>query len=206
MNARKLLLNALMVSVFITCFTLSSVHAQVRGEVPDLSIWVNTWFKVAMTDLLYHFSDIGVKPTPAYPESEPGDIFYMKITNWDTTTEGAEFLVADVYDKKDSGDWMRVNTMSIYYFAGSNLKFVGPAQVDDLNGMAMSLLFVFTGKRNATNTKFIMDGSTKLSTMGGFHLEIDNEPPGSTERWAGSAKLSGPMVPVSQLPLPLRGL
>ena len=50
-----------------------------------------------------------------------------------------------------------------------------------------------------------MDGSTTLSTMGSSLLEIDDVP-GSTERWAGSAKLSGPMVPVSTLPPPLQGL
>jgi hypothetical protein len=99
---------------------------------------------------------------------------------------------------------------NIYYFAGSNLKFVGSARAGDPladdPGLALSLMFVFTGKRNATNTKFIMDGSTKLNTIGSFLLEIDDFPPDSTERWAGSAKLIGPMVPVSKLQLTLQGL
>ena len=206
MKGQKLSLNVLMVAVFITCFAVGAVHAQVPGVVPDLSIWVNSWFKVAMTDSLYHFSNIGVKPTPGYAVSEPGDTFYMKITDWDTTTPGAEFLVVDVYEKEDSGSWVLIGTVNIYYFAGSNLKFVGSGQLDASTGVSLNLLFVFTGKRNPTNTKFIMDGSTKLNTMGSFLLEIDDFPPGSTERWAGSAKLSGPMVPVSKLPLPLQGL
>ncbi len=110
----------------------------------------------------------------------------------------------DVY-AKESGNWIQVDTVNIYYFAGSNLKFVGSAQVDDPTGTSLTLLFVFTGKRNPANTIFIMDGSTKLSTMGSAIFEIDDFP-GSTERWAGAAKLSGPMVPVSKLPLPLQGL
>jgi len=65
--------------------------------------------------------------------------------------------------------------------------------------MSLSLLFVFTGKRNKTNTNFIMDGTTKLGTMGSYLLEIDDFP-GSTERWAGAGKISGPMVPESKLP------
>jgi hypothetical protein len=202
MNARKLLLKLLVVAVFITCFTVGSVDAQV----PDLSIWVDTWFKVALTRTVYHFSNIGVKPTPNYPVSQSGGIAYVKITAWDTATEGAEFLVADVYAKED-GIWnpIPVATLNIYYFAGSNLKFMGSAQLDDPTGMSMNLLFVFAGKRNIANTKFIMDGSTKLNTMGSSIFEIDDVP-GSTERWAGAAKLSGPMVPVSKVPLVLQGL
>jgi hypothetical protein len=157
-----------------------------------------------MTSTVYHFSNIGVKPTPSYAESESGGTSYIKITDWDTTIPGAEFLVVDVY-AKESGIWVPAETVNIYYFAGSNLKFVGSAQVDDPSGTSLNLLFVFTGKRNRANTDFLMDGSTKLSTMGSAIFEIDDFP-GSTERWAGAAQLSGPMVPVSKLPLPLQGL
>jgi len=198
-----MLLGVLMVGVFLTCFAVSAVHAQVPGEVPDLSIWVGTWFKVKMTSTVYHFSNIGVKPTPSYTESESGGTSYINITDWDATTPGAEFLVVDVY-AKESGIWVQVGTVNIYYFAGSNLKFVGSALVEDPTGTSLSLLFVFTGKRNKANTTFIMDGSTKLSTMGSAILEVDDFP-GSTERWAGAAKLSGPMVPESTLPPDLQG-
>jgi len=109
----------------------------------------------------------------------------------------------DVY-AKESGIWVQVGTVNIYYFAGSNLKFVGSALVDDSTGVSLNLLFVFTGKRNTADTKFIMDGSTKLSTMGSSIFEIDDDE-GSTERWAGAAKLSGPMVPESTLPPDLQG-
>lgn len=203
MKAQKWLSNGLVISIFLTCFVAGLAQAQVPGVVPDLSIWVNTWFKVTMTSTVYHFSNIGVKPTPGYPIAESGGTSYIKITDWDTATPGAEFLVADVY-AKESGTWVNVGTVNIYYFAGSNLKFVGTARVDT-SSESLSLLFVFKGKRNTANTKFIMDGSTKLSTMGSYLLEIDDYP-GSTERWAGAAQLSGPMVPVSKLPPPLQGL
>jgi hypothetical protein len=194
-----------MVAVFLTCSAVDSVHAQVPGVVPDLSIWVNTWFKVTAMKKAYHFENIGVKPTPAYPESGSGEVSYVKITDWDTSTPGEEFLVVDVYGK-ESGSWnpIPVDTLNIYYFAGSNLKFMGTAQKDDPTGTSLNLVFVFTGKRNKTNTKFITDGTTKLGTMGSSMFEIDDVP-GSTERWAGSFKLSGPMVPVSKLPPPTTG-
>jgi hypothetical protein len=206
MKVRRTLIGVMMAGAFLTCFALGVAHAQ---GVPDLSIWKNTWFKVTFTSTVYHFSNIGVKPTPGYAISESAGISYMKIIDWDTTTTPEHpFLVVDVY-AKDSGNWIPVDTVNIYYFAGSNLKFVGSAEVGDPTtstpGTSLTLLFVFKGKRNAANTKFIMDGSTKLSTMGSAIFEIDDFP-GSTERWAGAAKLSGPMVPVSKLPPPLQGL
>jgi hypothetical protein len=198
-RAGKWLLNGLTVVIFLIFLGVGAVYAlDTPGVVPDLSIWVNNWFKVAMTSTVYHFSDIGVKATPGYAIAESAGKAYIKISGWDTTTPGAEFLVADIY-AKESGIWVLVGTVNIYYFAGNNLKFVGSAQVVDPTGTSLSLLFVFKGKRNATNTKFVMDGSTNLSTMGSSLLEIDDAP-GSTERWAGSANLSGPMVPVSTLP------
>jgi len=205
MKARKLLLNVLVVAVFLACFGVGAVHAQVPGVVPDLSIWAGNWFKVKLTSTVYHYSNIGVKPTPGYTLSESAGTSYIKITDWDTTTDPENpSLVADVY-AKESGIWVPAGAVNIYYFAGSNLKFVGSAQVKEVSGTSLSLLFVFTGKRNTTNTGFIMDGTTKLSTMGSAIFEIDDFP-GSTERWAGSAKLSGPMVPVSKLPPELQGL
>jgi hypothetical protein len=204
-----MLLGVLRVGVFLTCFAVGAVYAQVPGEVPDLSIWENTWFKVKMTSTVYHFSNIGVKPTPGYTLSESGGTSYINIVEWDTTSEpGDPFLVADVY-ARESGFWVQIGSVNIYYFAGSDLKFVGSARVldplSDDPGTSLTLLFVFTGKRNKANTAFIMDGSTKLSTMGSALFEIDDAE-GSTERWAGAAKLSGPMVPVSTLPPPLQGL
>jgi hypothetical protein len=199
MKTGRRLVKVLFIVAFLTCFAYGTTHAQIPGQVPDLSIWVNAWFKVKMTSTVYHFSNIGVKPTPGYTISETGGTSYIKITDWDTTTTPEDpFLVADVY-AKESGIWVLVGTVNIYYFAGSNLKFVGSARVDDPAGTSLTLLFVFTGKRNAVDTKFIMDGSTKLSTMGSAIFEIDDFL-GSTERWAGAAKLSGPMVPESKVP------
>jgi len=204
MKVWRTVLGVLMVGVFLTCFTVVSAHAQVPGEVPDLSIWENTWFKVKMTSTVYHFSNIGVRPTPGYTISETGGTAYINVVDWDTTSEpGDPFLVANIY-AKESGMWVQLpGSVKIYYFAGSNLKFVGSALVgnplSEDPGTSLTLLFVFTGKRNKTNTAFIMGGESKLSTMGSGLLEIDDAED-STERWAGSAQLSGPMVPESSLP------
>jgi hypothetical protein len=200
----RTILRTLIFAVFLTCFAIGSVQADTPGVVPDLNIWVGTWFKVTLTSNVYHFSNIGVKPRPSAAIPESGGTSYMKITEWNTTTPGEEYLVVDVY-AKESGSWVLFDTMNIYYFAGNSLKFVGSAKVDDPTGTSLNLLFVFTGKWNPAKMNFKMNGSTKLSTMGSSIFEIDDFP-GSTERWAGTAKLSGPMVPVSKLPLELQGL
>jgi len=77
----------LIFAVSLTCFAVGPVQAlDTPGAVPDLNIWVGTWFKVAMTSNVYHFSNIGVKPKPSASIPESGGTSYMKVTKWDTTT------------------------------------------------------------------------------------------------------------------------
>jgi hypothetical protein len=192
---------ALFLVAIVTFFICSTAHAQVPGQVPDLSIWESTWFKVKLTRTVYHFENIGVKPKPASLLSQSGGTSYIKITGWDTTTTPlTPFLTADVYARDASGNWdpNPVAELNIYYFAGSNLKFIGSSQVSDAY-QTLSLVLVFTGKWNSAANKFVLGGETKISTMGSSMLEIDDVP-NSTERWAGAAKLSGPMVPESRVP------
>jgi hypothetical protein len=62
--------------------------------------------------------------------------------------------------------------------------------------VTIGLLFVFTGKKYLAGPKtgdFILGGVTKLGPIGSSMLEIDDVL-GSTERWAGSVTISGPMV------------
>ena len=63
--------------VLLTCLTVGSVQRaeHFSGAVPNLSMWVDTWFKVKMTSTVYHFSNIGVKPTPGYTISESDEYF-----------------------------------------------------------------------------------------------------------------------------------
>ena len=83
----RTILWTLIFAVFLTCFAVGSVQAlDTPGVVPDLNIWVGTWFKVANTSNVYHFSNIGVKPKPSASIPESGGTSYMKVTKWDTTT------------------------------------------------------------------------------------------------------------------------
>ena len=194
MKSRKLLLNVLMIAVCVTCFSLGTAHA----VVPDLVDWADTWFKVKLTRVVYQFSDTGVKPDPSYPLPESMGSTYLHITGWD---QGTETLTADIYRKDhNTGQWVTTPfaTIGIQYFAGTALKFIGSAQLETPNDVTMSLVFYFKGKKD-WNDEFILWGITNVSTMASSMLEIDDAP-GSTERWAGSAMIIGPMVRGSSVP------
>jgi hypothetical protein len=194
MKNGKRWMGALAMTVFLTCFTIGTAQAQTPGEVPDLSSWVGTWFKVTLTGTAYHFSDYGVKPTPSTPVPVTIGKAYLNITSWDPNALPLGVMTADIYIKDhDTGVWIPTPfaSINISYFAGSDLKFMGSAQLATPNDITMGLLFIFKGKKNAGN--FVLGGVSKLSTAGSYMLEIDDAP-GSTERWAGSVNLSGPMV------------
>jgi hypothetical protein len=200
MKVQRMLVGGLMIAAFVTCFALGTAHAQ-PGVFPNLGDWANTWLKVKLTRTVYHVSDIGVKLVP--PElPEPMGTAYINITSWDGLNH---VLTADIYARDfDTGQWVTTpfTTINIEYFAGSDLKFIGSAQLGPSDGITMGLIFVFTGKKYLTGPnagKFILGGVTKLGTIGSSILEIDNAAP-YTERWAGSATISGPMVPADSLP------
>jgi len=193
MKARKLLLNVLLVTVGVTCFALGTAHA----VVPDLGDWADTWFKVKLTGVVYHFSDTGVKPDPSYPLPESMGSAYLHITGWDEI----DTLTADIYRKDhNTGQWVTTPfaTIGIRYFAGTALKFIGSAQLEIPNDVTMSLVFYFKGRKD-WDGEFILWGITNVSTMASSILEIDDAP-GSTERWAGSVTIVGPMVSESRVP------
>ena len=200
MRNGKRWLSALVMMVFLTCFMIGTAQAQTPGVIPDLSSWVGTWFKVTLTGTAYHFSDYGVKPTPATPTAVNIGKVYLNITSWNPSALPLGTLTADIYAKDhDTGAWIPtpLAAINIDYFAGSDLKFMGSAQLSTPNDVTMGIVFIFTGKKVGDN--FVLGGVSKLSTIGSYMLEIDDAS-GSTERWAGSVKLSGPMVPASSLP------
>jgi hypothetical protein len=208
MKAQRMLVGAVMVAVFVTCFALGMAHAQAPREYPDLSAWAdNTWFKVTLTVTLYHFDGIAVKPKPSAPVPRSMGTAYINITNWENSSH---VLTANIWAKED-GVWLPFfEGLKITYFAGSDLKFIGSALLETPDDVTMGLIFVFTGNKYLAGPKagkFILGGVTKLSTIGGSMLEIDNAEdtptePTLKERWAGSATISGPMVPESSLPFP----
>ena len=199
-----MLVGGLMVAVFVTCLALGMANAQVQGVYPDLGAWANdTWFRVKLTVTTYHFDGVGSKPKPSGPATIPMGTAYINITTWNNSSH---VLTANIWARDDkTGIWgLFLEGLEITYFAGSDLKFIGSAQLVTLDDVTMGLIFVFTGKKNLAGN-FILGGVTKLSTISGSILEIDDAedaPPDVKlkERWAGSATISGPMVPESSLP------
>ena len=208
MKAQRMLVGGLMVAVFVTCLALGMANAQVQGEYPDLAAWANdTWFRVKLTVTSYHFDGVGIKPKPSGPATIPMGTAYINITTWNNSSH---VLTANIWARDDkTGSWgLFFEGLEITYFAGSDLKFIGSAQLETSDDVTMRLIFVFTGSKYTKGGKtgqFKLGGVTKLSTIGGSILEIDDaedapDNPLLKERWAGSATISGPMVPESSLP------
>jgi len=207
MKAQRMWVCVLMVAAFITCFAFGMAHAQVKGKYPDLGDWAATWFKVKLIVTTYHFDGVGIKPVSSAPATQPMGTAYINIKSWSPTEPPT--LTADIWARED-GVWMPLfRDLVITYFAGSDLKFVGKAQLATLDDVTMSLIFIFTGSKYAPGTpkagQFKLGGATKLGTIGSSILEIDNADdapvdPNLKERWAGSATISGSMVPESSLP------
>jgi hypothetical protein len=198
-NVRRWI-GALMVVVTLSCFMIGTAQAQTPGVIPDLNSWVGTWFKLTLTRTVYHFSNYGVKPTPSTPTAQAMGSAYMQVTGWNPSALPLGTMTASIYIKDhDTGQWIPTPfaTLDIPYFAGSDLKFIGSTQIVTLGDVTLNFTFFFTGQK--TGGKFVLGGVTNVKTLGGYMLEIDDVP-GSTERWAGSVKISGPMVPESKVP------
>ena len=192
MRMRGLLLWLLVMFFSLTFVVPHTVYAE-AGVVPDLSIWENTWFKLVVTKIGFHFENIGVKPKPSTPVTGQGSI-YMKVTTWDAV-DG--ILSADIYGKKE-GVWDPTpdGTLTLTYFAGSDLKFYCLGQFEN-DYIKLGGTFVFNGKR--IDDDFILGGVTTVKTLGGYYFEADDIED-STERWAGSFAILGPMVRESKVP------
>ncbi len=176
----------------LTCFAAGISHAQ---TVPDLSKWVNTWFKITLTTNVFHFSDIGVRADPPYRFTEAGNPAYLKIFAWD---EANHALQAEVFVKQ-AGVWdPNVSIpLNMEYFAGDGLKFVC-SSILNTGSTVNGFIILFKGKLDASGN-FVLGGKTFLKSLGGYYFEIDDLP-GSNERWAGSAVIQGNMIPVSKVP------
>ncbi len=195
MKGRKWLLNGLIAAVFVSCFALGTVHAQ--PSYPDLTDWANnTWFKLTLTGNAIHYPSVGAKPNPSYALAVNIGKAYLNIRGWDAINH---ILTADIYSKDpNTGQWISSPhfTTDIKYFAGTALQFRASAQAVDPDGITMNLILVFNGKKNQAGD-FILGGTTKISSMASNILDINDAGP---DRWVGSVKVRGPMVPATSLP------
>jgi hypothetical protein len=197
MKGYKSYVLAVMVLFSLTLVATGIGQAQ---NIPDLSIWLNTWFKLTLTATVYHYSDIGVKPFPNYQIPIPLPV-YLNITGWN---QGGGVLTANLFTKDLTGNWNPavVAPIDLTYFAGDALKFVctGSATV---GSKQFGFIVYFKGKRDAAGN-FILGGMTFLKTLGGYYFEVADIPPGSTDRYAGAVLIQGNMVPLSKVPLPIQ--
>jgi hypothetical protein len=183
--------------------TVGTVHAQ--RTLPDIFPWVGSWFKLTVTQNEYNFDAQGVTPKPGYPVSLSSPA-YLWINGgwWSSCCPENQGLWGKLYTEDSSGNWATSSFLQLTfnYFAGSDLKFVASTAYGDAN-IQFGATILFTGKRN-TSGDFV-NSVTALKTPGGYITEKDDVP-GSTERWAGSLKMSGLRIIQSKLPPELQFL
>jgi hypothetical protein len=195
MNIGSGLLRVVAVAFLVICLGAGLSHAQVT---PDLNSWTDTWFKIFLTRNVFHYRDIGILPKPLYRQSQTSPLpAYMYINSWDSVSEVLQVIFYTPDPDNGTYDKSRFETIDLQYFAGTDLKFVCAGEVVS-GGTELGFTIYFKGVKNKSGN-FVLGGETNLTTLGGYYLEVDDSP-GSTERWAGSMKINGNMIPLSKLP------
>lgn len=201
MKSSKIWLVGVLIVILICSLTVGRVHAQ--RTLPDITVWMGSWFKFTITQNEFHFDSQVVKPTPGY--QVPSSItayLYINSGSWGPGPPESQMIAGPLYIKNSSGKW-DINSYSYIdfkYFAGSMLKFVCTTSYDD-GYKNITATFLFNGKLNISG-KFI-NSETVIKTLGGCFTELDDVLD-STERWSGSFKMSGQRISLSAVPLPLR--
>ena len=183
MKKVKIGLGVFLAAVLIGSFFLSPAHAQ---NYPDLSIWVDEWFKVSLMLQELHFSDIGVPPDSGQQvERVTGYLVLRSLTPFNPAT--APVLTYEIYFPNGSGSWQS-DTFDFNYVGGDVSNFAGWS-----DSSSPSLGTAFTMQIKGKQKKDLTFTGATIKTLGGYTWEIDDVP-GSTERWVGTVKFNGTWV------------
>jgi len=190
MKKVKIGLGVFLAVVLIGSFFFSTVHAQ---NYPDLSIWLNQWFKVSLMLQELHFSNIGVPPDPGQ-EVERGTAYllFKSLTPTPFDPNVSPVLAYEIHVPNEEGEWQSYS-FDFNYVGGDVSNFAGWSDVSSpilRNGFTIQI-------KGAQKKDKTFTGAT-IKTLGGYHSEIDDAP-GSTERWVGSIKFSGTWVNTNTL-------
>lgn len=186
MKIGKVSLGVLIAALLITTFGFTTAHAQ--GSYPDLSTWLNQWFKVSSSLQQLHFVDIGVPPNPGQDvQTGTGYLVCTGLTPTPFDPNVSPVLSCSIHMPNDVGAWVSY-PIEFNYVAGDASNFA----CWSVNSSVLSTK-AFTVQIKGTQKKpGIFTGAT-AKTLGGYSWEIDDVP-GSTERWVGSLKFSGAWV------------
>ena len=185
MKKAKTGLGIFLAVVLIGSFFLSPAHAQ---NYPDLSMWLNQWFKVSLMLRVLHFSNIGVPPDPGQDVGR--GTAYLVCTSLTPTPFNPNIspvLSCDIFVQNEAGDW-QFEDFSFNYVGGDVSNFAGWSTIASATfENAFTVQIKGTKKKDGTLT-----GAT-IKTLGGYTWEIDDVP-GFTGRWVGTLNFKGTWV------------
>jgi len=180
MNFKRAGLGVLAVVFFLGCIGLGTAHAQ-----PDMSLWVDQWFKIKFKQKGYDFN--GERLTSDWDNNEYS---YLKVWNWDPAT--GDLDVDLYYQPTYVSDWI-VTSDKLRFFTGTNLEFL--CTFDHVSSTtALTFLAKIEGKVKNVGLK-----SAKLEDLGGYYLEIDAS---SNVRRGLELTLSGELIEATKVKVP----
>lgn len=201
MRSSKIWLVGLLVSVIIGFFTVGTVHAQL----PDLTMWDNSWFKLTVTEKLYEFPDQTAKPSPTtrVVSTRPAYLHITAVT-LDPGPPESISISADLFIKDPlTGDWNPVPlaVLDLEYFAGDDLKFVCRTFINTTNVRYATTIY-FSGVLTTSGLD-LKNTDTTMATKGSTFTQVIP----ATPQWlAGELNMSGTKVAESTVPTVLTGL
>lgn len=154
MKMKKAGLVVLAIFLAISWIGLGRAEAQ-----PDLSIWVDQWFKIKFKQIGYKFN--GEKLSS---DRDSIEVSYMKIWKWSPLTSE---LNADIYYQRTYvSDWV-VFSGALNYFTGTDLDLLVWFDYSTDN-VSMTFLAHLEGKLKNLGLK-----KAKFESLGGYYLERD---------------------------------
>jgi len=184
-------IGVVVVVVLMGLFGLSTAHAQV--SYPNLSLWLNQWFKVSFSFQELHFGDVGVPPDPGKQiEKANAYLVCTGLTPDPFNPSVSPVLSCFIHAPNEEGSWDSY-PFEFNYVAGSASNFACWS-VSSSDNLTNAFTVQIKGKEKKPG---IFTGAT-VKTLGGYVWEIDDVQ-GSTERWVGSLQFSGAWVDTKTL-------
>jgi hypothetical protein len=154
-------------------------------QLPDMSQWLGTWFKVKLKTNCSTF----IESAALFVKEKNTDTGYMNIWKWDSNSGELHF---DYYED-DTGVW-NAFTDTLHFFAGTDMQFLfWYGSYDD------TMESTLTGEIKGKVKNGILKNAS-IKTLGGILMEVQND---NNQYSACEQIMEGNMLNESKVPVPL---